>query len=57
MRRFNYKIIEKEIKPGDTILLLTDGLPEQMNTNEEMFDYSRVKNNFSKFAEDSPEVL
>lgn len=54
MRNASYNILEKEIKSGDTILLLTDGLPEQMNLNEEMFDYSRVKKSFNDIAEFSP---
>lgn len=57
MRKFSYKLIEKELKTGDTILLLTDGLPEQMNTKEEMFDYSRVKENFMQVAENSPDNI
>ncbi|MEJ2616804.1 MAG: SpoIIE family protein phosphatase [Ignavibacteriaceae bacterium] len=57
MRKFSYKLIEKELKTGDTILLLTDGLPEQMNTKEEMFDYSRVKENFMQLAEDNPDEI
>ena len=39
------------IKSGDTILLLTDGLPEQMNDKEEMFDYGRVKEHFNQVIE------
>jgi serine phosphatase RsbU (regulator of sigma subunit) len=57
MRKFNYLTVEKEIQSGDTILLLTDGLPEQMNKNEEMFNYSRVKDCFNKFAEESPDDI
>ena len=57
MRKFSYKLIEKELKTGDTILLLTDGLPEQMNAKEEMFDYSRVKENFMQLAENSPHEI
>jgi ligand-binding sensor domain-containing protein/serine phosphatase RsbU (regulator of sigma subunit) len=57
MRNASYKIIDKEIKSGDTILLLTDGLPEQMNSNEEMFDYSRVKNTFNEIVENSPNTI
>ncbi len=41
MKKYPYKLIEKELKSGDKILLLTDGLPEQMNDKEEMFDYPR----------------
>jgi ligand-binding sensor domain-containing protein/serine phosphatase RsbU (regulator of sigma subunit) len=53
MRNYSYKIIEKKFKSGDVILLLTDGLPEQMNAKEEMFDYTRVKNNFRDAAGNS----
>ena len=57
MRKFSYKLVEKELKSGDTILLLTDGLPEQMNAEEKMFDYTRVKENFKLFAENSPNEI
>jgi len=57
MRNASYKILEREIKSGDTILLITDGLPEQMNSNEEMFDYSRVKNTFNDIIENSPNTI
>jgi serine phosphatase RsbU (regulator of sigma subunit) len=54
MKNFPYKVIEKEISSGDTILLLSDGLPEQMNSKEEMFDYERVKNCFLSSIQDKP---
>jgi ligand-binding sensor domain-containing protein/serine phosphatase RsbU (regulator of sigma subunit) len=54
MRNASYNIMHKELKSGDTILLLTDGLPEQMNEMEEMFDYSRVKKHFNDIVENSP---
>jgi len=54
MRKFSYKIVEKKIKSGDALLLLSDGLPEQMNINEEMFGYPRVKDSFNNFVNDSP---
>ena len=57
MRSFPYKVIEKEIDSGDTILLLTDGLPEQMNPNEEMFDYSRVKISFNDAINNQPDEI
>jgi ligand-binding sensor domain-containing protein/serine phosphatase RsbU (regulator of sigma subunit) len=57
MRNPSYKVVEKELKSGDTILLLTDGLPEQMNGKEEMFDYSRVKNYFNDVIENSPDTI
>ena len=57
MRNASYKIMNKELKSGDTILLLTDGLPEQMNAMEEMFDYSRVKKHFNDIVENSPSKI
>ncbi len=57
MRNASYKVVEKELKSGDTILLLTDGLPEQMNSKEEMFDYSRVKKHFNDIIENSPDTI
>ncbi|WP_304130681.1 two-component regulator propeller domain-containing protein [Ignavibacterium album] len=54
MRNASYNFSERELKSGDVILLLTDGLPEQMNNNEEMFDYSRVKSNFKAIASLQP---
>lgn len=57
MRKFSYKVVEKEIKSGDTLLLLTDGLPEQMNASEEMFGYPRVSDRFKDFVNDTPENI
>jgi len=57
MANFPYKVYERELKSGDTILFLTDGLPEQMNNQEEMFDYIRVKERFVESAEKSPQEI
>ena len=57
MRKASYNIVEKELGAGDTILLLTDGLPEQMNNREEMFDYSRVQKYFNEIVENSPDQI
>lgn len=57
MRKFAYKTVERELKSGDTILLLTDGLPEQMNKNSEMLDYPRVKDSFSQIAYKKPDKI
>ncbi|UCF65214.1 MAG: SpoIIE family protein phosphatase, partial [bacterium] len=57
MRNAKYKILEKSLNSGDTILLLTDGLPEQMNNQEEMFDYERLKTNFIENIEKSPQDI
>ncbi len=57
MRNAQHNVVEKDLKSGDTILLLTDGLPELMNGKNEMFDYSRIKENFVKIIEDSPQNI
>jgi len=57
MKNFPYKVIEKEINRSDIILLLSDGLTEQMNSKEEMFDYERVKNNFSSSLNQNPDEI
>ncbi len=57
MRHANYTTVERKLNRGDTILLLTDGLPEQMNRQEEMFDYSRVKKYLNDFIGSPPGVI
>lgn len=57
MSKASYNMIEKELKSGDTILLLTDWLPEQMNNQEEMFNYERVKSNFNKVIKHKPDEI
>jgi len=57
MKNANYKTDERDLHSGDTILLLTDGLPEQMNGNDEMFDYSRVKKHFDENISQSPNII
>jgi serine phosphatase RsbU (regulator of sigma subunit) len=57
MKIAKYETTEKTLKSGDTILLLTDGLPEQLNSKNEMFDYPRVKKKFTSAVEDSPEKI
>ncbi len=57
MKKASYKMIEKELNSGDMLLLITDGIPEQMNANEEMFDYPRVKTHFKYLVNNTPEVI
>ena len=54
---FPYQLRETQINPGDTMLLLSDGLPELFNKNKEMFSYERVVQEFSKNAHKSPEEI
>jgi hemoglobin-like flavoprotein len=57
MGSVSYKLVEKELNSGDTILLLTDGLPEQMNSHKVIFDYSRVLKYFDEIAENTPNEI
>jgi ligand-binding sensor domain-containing protein/serine phosphatase RsbU (regulator of sigma subunit) len=57
MRSAKYQILERQLNSGDTLLLLTDGLPEQMNNQEEMFDYMRLRDHFCKNIESPPEAI
>jgi ligand-binding sensor domain-containing protein/serine phosphatase RsbU (regulator of sigma subunit) len=57
MANFQYNVHEKEVNSGDVIMLLTDGIPEQMNEDEEMYDYPRVKDQFVRVAEKAPSEI
>lgn len=57
MKNSRYNAVEKDLKTGDTILLFTDGLPEQMNNREKMLDYPAVKNRFEEVASHDPEYI
>ncbi len=54
MKNFPYGLYETVMEKGDTMLFLTDGLPEQKNAAEEMFDYARVIDGFKSVAASSP---
>ena len=49
---FPYEILETELDVGDTVLLMTDGLPELFNKNNESFGYDAVKEIFLQSAAD-----
>jgi serine phosphatase RsbU (regulator of sigma subunit)/ligand-binding sensor domain-containing protein len=57
MEKFPYEIKDTTLKPGDTILLITDGLPELKNDSEEMYGYKRIRNGFEDVAEKAPEEI
>lgn len=54
---FPYELRQTEIYSGDTILLMSDGLPELFNRNKEMFGYDRVLETYKKAAGKSPEEI
>ncbi|MGB5850088.1 MAG: SpoIIE family protein phosphatase, partial [Ignavibacteriaceae bacterium] len=47
---FPYETIETELEYGDTVLLMTDGLPELFNKEYESFGYDRMKEIFVQSA-------
>jgi len=47
---FPYQIVETELEIGDTVLLMTDGLPELFNKDKELFGDERLKEVFHKNA-------
>jgi serine phosphatase RsbU (regulator of sigma subunit) len=48
---FDYQTIETKLEPGDTVLLMSDGLPELFNNQNEMLDYHKIKELFKEAAE------
>ena len=57
MKNFPYSLHETILGAGDTLLLLTDGLPEQKNPREEMFDYTRVQGVFASVIGREPKEI
>lgn len=54
---FPYQLSELELNSNDVILLMSDGFPELLNSNNEMFGYERTKNLFKELATESPEKI
>ena len=57
MKSFPYSLFETVMEDGDTLLLITDGLPEQKNATEEMFDYARIIECFRGSIPETPEEI
>jgi serine phosphatase RsbU (regulator of sigma subunit) len=57
MNDFPYSIKESHLERGDTILMLSDGLPELTNDNNEMYGYDRTKTEFHSVGEKEPEEI
>ncbi len=54
---FPYQTQSKELFTGDTLFLLSDGLPELFNREREMFGYERITEEYEKVAEKAPEEI
>lgn len=46
-----------EVQSGDTVLLMSDGLPEMLNPNDEMLGYERTKELFGEIAAESTDEI
>ncbi len=46
-----------QLQSGDTVLLMSDGLPEMLNSENEMLDYSKTKELFEEVADQPPEAI
>ncbi len=46
-----------DLQSGDTILLMSDGLPEMLNPENEMLDYPKTKELFEEVADQSPKAI
>lgn len=57
MDKFPYEIKDTTLGPGDTILLISDGLPELKNKDGKLYSYKKVRNIFEDVAEQSPEEI
>ena len=57
MNNFPYDVKESHLEKGDTILLASDGLPELLNGNSEMYGYDRTKSEFHSVGVKEPEEI
>jgi serine phosphatase RsbU (regulator of sigma subunit) len=59
MDEFSYPVDHLQLAPGDTLFLLTDGITEAMNENNELFGMGRVDTTLQRAAlkNQNPESL
>jgi serine phosphatase RsbU (regulator of sigma subunit) len=57
MKNFPYVVKEYALDKGDTILFLSDGLPELKNKKQDMFGYDRIISEFQSVGEKSPKGI
>ena len=51
MAKTNYDALNLKVSSGDALLMLSDGMPEQLNASGEMFGYERIVSNFLQVAD------
>ena len=61
LKNETYNIVVKDFNKNDIIVMLSDGLPEAINKNNEMYDYERLREfilkNISKSADEIKDLL
>jgi sigma-B regulation protein RsbU (phosphoserine phosphatase) len=57
MSGVQYKEYELELKPGSSLFLYTDGVPEATRADNEMFGMQRTLDALNSVSDDSPRVL
>lgn len=57
LTNYPYKQQELSISPGDVLALMSDGLPERFNFDNEMLDYASTRRAFASAANESPEAI
>ena len=57
VRDFPYKQEEIELRPGDALVLMSDGLPERFNDAGETLDYPGAKKLVEEVANQSPQTI
>ncbi|MFC2084889.1 SpoIIE family protein phosphatase [Bacteroidota bacterium] len=54
---FPYQQTEKELSPGDTLLMMSDGFIELFNEDKQTLDVERAKTHFKEIAHNSPNEI
>jgi serine phosphatase RsbU (regulator of sigma subunit) len=57
LTNYQYKQQELAIAPGDVIVLMSDGLPERFNAENEMLDYAATKHALAVAAHQPPQEI
>jgi len=57
MNKSIYNVSDGSLEKGDTLLLMSDGMPELQNNRKEMYGYERIRNRFKDIAEKAPEEI
>lgn len=54
---FPYQVEEREILSGDTLVLMSDGLPERFNDKDEILDYPVARKIVEEVASEAPQAI